>query len=447
MHISIVGAGYVGLVAALCLAEKGHMVTCVDNDLERVDNIENLVIPFFEKGLEPLLKKHINKNFFINSNLQDTVLETDVSFIAVETPVNNGNIDLEAVKQVSKQIGSILRIKEKYHLVIVKSTVVPGTCDNIVRTIIEQNSGKEHGQDFGVAMCPEFLREGQAVNDFMYPDRIIIGGEFKDLKLLSEKIFNVYEGVEIFQTNNKTAEMIKYASNAFFASLISFSNEIGNLCAELDNVDCLDVLKGLHLDKRISPLQGVSGNRIKPEIITYLEAGCGYGGSCFPKDLDAIISFGKNLGQKMSILEAVKEVNAIQYLKIKEKLSKYFSNIGGRNICVLGLGFKENTTDMRGSVALKVIEFLLKENATVYIYDPLITDSILDLFPKGKVEFAPSIEDAIVNSHAAIILTKSEDFKSIPTIFSQRGLDIPLIDGRRLLNKDNFKRYSGIGLA
>jgi UDPglucose 6-dehydrogenase len=233
MKISVLGTGYVGLVSGVCLAEKGHQVICVDIDPQKVAQTNQGIPVIFENGLEALLKKNILSRFSATTDLGWAIMETDLSIIAVGTPFNGDQIDLTYIREVSRQIGETLREKRGYHVVVVKSTVVPGTTESVVLPIIEKASGKKGGADFGVGMNPEFLREGMAVQDFMNPDRIVLGGVDERTLDQLESLYSVFEGVDIIRTTPKTAEMIKYTSNALLATMISFSNEIGNLCASL----------------------------------------------------------------------------------------------------------------------------------------------------------------------------------------------------------------------
>lgn len=323
MKVSIIGAGYVGLVTGVCLAEKGHQVVCVDVNQERVEKINQAISPIYERGLEGLLKKNIKVNLEATTNLYKSIVETEISLIAVGTPFVNNEIDLTYIKEVSHQIGQALKEKSTYHLVVIKSTVVPGTTDTVVLPILEKASGKKAGIHFGVAMNPEFLREGEAIQDFMFPDRIILGGmDEKSIEILG-KLYCSFDRVDTLRTNNKTAEMIKYTSNSLLATMISFSNEIGNLCASIGDIDVVDVMKGVHLDKRLSPIMP-DGKRVVPSFTAYLEAGCGFGGSCFPKDVKALIAHGKKFGSQMRLLDAVIQINEQQPGQILLILKKHF---------------------------------------------------------------------------------------------------------------------------
>jgi UDPglucose 6-dehydrogenase/GDP-mannose 6-dehydrogenase len=308
MKVSIFGTGYVGLVTGVCLAEKGHYVVCVDVDAEKVRSINNGIPPIQEKNLEEMLHRNLNARLKATTNGRQAVLASDLSLIAVGTPSHNGGIDLAHIKDVSYQIGEALRGKETYHLVGVKSTVVPGTTDEVVLPILEKASGKKAGIDFGVAMNPEFLTEGQAIQDFMSPDRIVLGGIDKKSVDLLVQLYEGFPQVPRFKTNNKTAEMIKYTSNALLATMISFSNEVANLCAAIGDVDVVDVMRAVHLSQYFSSSLP-SGESLMPSIVSFLGAGCGFGGSCLPKDVKAMRAYGMRTGVPMRLLVAVLQIN------------------------------------------------------------------------------------------------------------------------------------------
>ena len=267
MKVSVIGTGYVGLVSGACLAERGHEVTCVDIDADKVDRINRAISPIHERGLSELLGANIGKRLRATTDLRSAIGDTDISLLAVGTPFDGQQIDLSYVKEVSRQIGVALRARSGYHVVTVKSTVVPGTTDEVVRPILERESGKVAGADFGVGMNPEFLREGEAIEDFMNPDRIVLGGLDDRTHATMQELYSPFAGVDVLRTSNKTAEMIKYASNSLLATLISFSNEIANLCTEMGGVDVVDVLRGVHLYRRVSPLLP-GGKRVRPGITT-----------------------------------------------------------------------------------------------------------------------------------------------------------------------------------
>ncbi len=445
MKISIIGTGYVGLVSGVCLAHKGHQVICVDVDPEKIAKISQGVSPIYEKGLEDLLGNHTQKNLIASTDLHKAVLESEVSLIAVGTPFDGSGIDLTYIKQVSEQIGSVLKEKPSYHLVVVKSTVVPGTTDTVVLPILEQASGKKAGVDFGVGMNPEFLREGEAVEDFLNPDRIVVGGWDAKSQDLLEKVYEGFPGVPVLKTTNSTAEMIKYTSNCLLSTLISFSNEIGNLCATMGNVDALEVMKGVHLDKRLSPILP-DGQRVVPVLTTYLEAGCGFGGSCFPKDVKAIIAHGLKIGQPMELLQAVIQVNSRQPMEMIALLKKHFPTLQDVRVGVLGLAFKPGTDDMRESPAIPIIEHLLKQGAKVKAYDPVARHEAEKCFADTEIIFCDGLTQALDDVDVLLVLTRWSEFSEVQRLIKERSPQPLLVDGRRMFDKHQITKYEGIGL-
>jgi UDPglucose 6-dehydrogenase len=445
MKISVVGIGYVGLVSSVCFAESGHDVTCIDNDSIKVEKINNGISPIHEVGLDDLLTANIGKNLRATMDMRHTILASDVSILAVGTPFDGKKINLKYVRQVAKEIGESLKEKSSYHVVIIKSTVVPGTTDDVVIPLLEKYSSKKAGKDFGVGMNPEFLREGVAIDDFMNPDRIVLGGIDLRTHEVMGALYASFTDVDIIKTNNKTAEMIKYTSNSLLATLISFSNEIGNLTAELGGVDVIEVMKGVHLDKRVSPILE-DGRRIVPAITTYIEAGCGFGGSCFPKDVKALISHGKNIGQKMQLLNAVIDINHIQPQKVLDLLCKHYPELEGLKIAVLGLAFKPGTDDMRESPAIPIVNKLVLDKAKVYAYDPIAEEQAKKVFHGANISYCSTVEDAVKHVDAVLLLTAWPEFKGLSAIFSHIGINPLVVDGRRILSKDSFKFYEGIGI-
>jgi UDPglucose 6-dehydrogenase/GDP-mannose 6-dehydrogenase len=445
MKVSVLGTGYVGLVSGVCLAEKGHHVVCVDIDPEKVEKTNRGIPIIHEAGLEDLLKKNIGIQFSATTDLHRAVLESDLSMIAVGTPFKGDEIDLTYVKEVSRQIGTALQDKTTYHAVIIKSTVVPGTTQGVVLPILEDYSGKRAGVDFGVGMNPEFLREGVAVQDFMDPDRIVLGGIDERTIDTLEALYRVFEGVDKIRTTPKTAEMIKYTANSLLATMISFSNEIGNLCAALGDVDVAEVMKGVHLDKRLCPILE-DGRRIQPQFTTYLEAGCGFGGSCFPKDVKALIAHGKRVGRSMDLLDSVIRINEDQPNQVLSILKRQFPILDGRRLAVLGLAFKQGTDDMRESPAIPIVKELLAAGALVKAFDPAAYREAKKLFGNEGITYCESLPETIEGCDAAILLTRWEEFEQLPELFARSDVPPLLIDGRRMLDKRHFVRYAGIGL-
>ncbi len=443
MKVSVIGTGYVGLVSGVCLAEKGHDVICVDVDQAKVDMINDKVSPIYEKGLDELLRSNVPDRLQATTNLRQAVLDTDISLIAVGTPFDGNEIDLTYIRTVSRQIGSVLKDKSNYHTVVVKSTVVPGTTDDVVLPILEQASGKKAGIDFGVGMNPEFLKEGEAVGDFMSPDRIVLGGiDDRSTDVLAD-LYSVFEGADKVRTNTKTAEMIKYTANSLLATLISFSNEIGNLCAKV-GVDVVEAMHGVHLDKRFMPIMN-NGERVTPSFITYLAAGCGFGGSCFPKDVKALIAYGNRAGSPMKLLESVIDVNASQPHKVIDLLKKHHPSLKGLKVAVLGMAFKPGTDDIRESPALPVTRTLLGENAVVKAFDPIARHEAEKEFGEN-VQFCDDLEDAVNDVSAILVMTRWQQFEELPHLLSANRQSPLIIDGRRMLNKACVPNYEGIGL-
>ncbi len=445
MKISVVGTGYVGLVSGVCLAEKGHEVICVDIDADKVERINRGIPPIHERGLETLLRENLGSRLRATTELREAVLATDLSLIAVGTPFDGSEIDLGYVVEAARQIGAALAEKPGYHVVVVKSTVVSGTTDQVVLPALEAASGKRAGTDFGVGMNPEFLREGDAIQDFMYPDRIVIGGiDERTTEVLAE-LYGVFPGVDVIRTSNQTAEMIKYTSNSLLATLISFSNEVGNLCASLGGIDVAEVMQGVHLDRRFSPILP-DGSRLRPGFTTYLEAGCGFGGSCFPKDVKALVAHGRKAGAPMEILDAVIRVNARQPQEVLRLLGKHFPSLQGTTTAVLGLAFKPGTDDMRESPAIPVVQALQAQGAAIQAYDPVARHEAEKLFGNGTITYCDTLESAIRGAEAIVLMTRWEEFAALPDLLAGRDPQPLVVDGRRMLDKRRVSRYEGIGL-
>jgi UDPglucose 6-dehydrogenase len=443
VRVSIIGTGYVGLVSGVCLAEKGHQVVCVDVDQEKVQRINAGDTPIYERGVDALLEKHAGRNLQATTDLHNAVDDTELSIIAVGTPSDGSHIDLSYVGTVAEQIGAALRNKSSYHVVVVKSTVVPGTTEEFVLPILERASGKAAGADFGVGMNPEFLKEGEAIEDFMEPDRIVLGGiDGRTLDAMS-RLYASFPHVEKVLTTPRTAEMIKYTANSVLATLISLANEIGNLCAQI-GVDVVEAMHGVYLDRRLSPILP-DGTRVQPKFLSYLSAGCGFGGSCFPKDIRALISYGKAAGASMDLLESVIGINEAQPKRLVVMLKKHYPHLEGLCVAVLGAAFKPGTDDVRESPALTVVEDLLEERAIVTCYDPVARHEVVKLFG-DRVRHCDTLETAIDGCDAILIMTQWPEFESLPDLLKDSSSPPLVIDGRRMLDKGSLVRYEGIGL-
>jgi len=406
LKISIIGTGYVGAVTGACLADLGNTIIFVGRNKAKLKLIKSGKSPIFEPGLEQLLIKN-EKRIATTTDLSDAVSKTDVTLICVGTPSKaDGSIDLQQINDVSVAIGKSLVESEKKHTIIMKSTVLPGTTEQLVIPILERESGKKAIEGFGIASNPEFLKEGSAIEDFFHTDRVIIGVNDQETENLMKKIYSPLNA-PVFSTNIRTSEMIKYVSNAFLATKISFANEIGNLCKRMD-IDSFEVFEGVGLDARISP--------------HFFRSGIGFGGSCFPKDVRALISHARNLGLEPKVLNAVIRTNEEQPAKMIELL-KHHMNITGKTIGVLGLAFKPDSDDVRESRAIPIIKLLLEQGATVIAFDPVATENFRPHFP--DIYYAKTAEE-VLDTDAILIVTEWKEFENLDF----RGKVI--VDGRRI---------------
>lgn len=447
MNLAVLGTGYVGLVSGVCLAELGADVICIDFDASKIDQIRNGASPIHEKGIEALLRGNIGKRLTATTDAEAALAASNVSMIAVGTPFDGERIDLGQIEAAARTIGRMLRTRKDYHVVIVKSTVVPGTTSGLVREVLEAESGKKAGIDFGLAMNPEFLREGEAVDDFMNPDRIVIGGVDQRSIDVAKALYAPFiaRGVPFFETNCATAEMIKYANNSLFAALISFSNEIGNVCARITGVDVLDVMEGVYLDKRLSPRMP-SGETVRPHMLTYLAAGCGFGGSCFPKDVQALAAHAKALAIKPHMLDSIIAVNKWQWQELVRQTETHIKLDAGRRVSVLGLAFKPESDDIRESPAIPLIEALLARGCQVTAYDPLAAPNFQRKFPNWPIRYAETMADAVGQAEAVVVVTRWREFNQLPGMVAGMATPPVVVDGRRMFNASAFPRYAGIGI-
>ncbi len=444
MKVAIIGTGYVGLVSGACLADHGHEVICVDIDAKKIESITLAKPPIHEVGLEEMLKRVVPDRLSATTDLAAAVQVSDMTLIAVGTPFDGEEIDLTYIRTAAQQIGEALRDKDEYHVVVVKSTVVPGTTEDVVLPILSKASGKQAGADFGVGMNPEFLKEGEAIADFNQPDRVVLGGiDERTLDRLAE-LYAIYPDVDVLRTNPRTAEMIKYSANALLATLISFSNEIGNLCA-LSGTDVVEVLRGVHLDKRFMPIL-TDGKRVAPGMVSYLAAGCGFGGSCFPKDVKALIADGKRRGADMAVLDAVVKVNLAQPQRMIEMLREEFPSFKGLKVAVLGMAFKPGTDDVRESPSLAVTDALQEAGAYVTAFDPIARTQALRAL-RSPVTFADTLEQCVAEVDAVLLMTSWPEFTRLPEILRETSRNPLVVDGRRLLDKGSVSNYKGIGLG
>ncbi len=440
MKITVVGSGYVGVVSAACLAELGNHVTCIDIDKEKVEKLSRGETTFFEPGLKELLRKNVSEGRLGASSEYYSVKDSDVVFVCVGTPSgDNGSIDLSFVKSAAGQIGEQLKESDKYIVVVVRSTVVPGTTRMLI-DIIEETLGKKAGAGFGLCMVPEHLAEGSAVKDFFSPDKLIIGqydeksGDVLE-KLLTPlrhqeiKIKNLLDPLVAGQIKEdlhtitadvmrrcslEEAEAEKYISNAFLASKISFSNELANIL-ENAGINYFNVRDMACLDKRI-------GSR-------FTQAGTGFGGSCFSKDVRALMKFAEN-GYDAFLLNAVLDRNKKQPYRLVELAKKLLGTLENKNIAVLGAAFKPNTDDLRDAPSLKIIEKLLDEGAEISVYDPKASDNLKKIF-NDKISYSPTKEACIEKADICLIVTEWDEFSD--EAFRDK-IRCPVLDGRGFLN-------------
>ena len=447
MNLGIMGAGYVGLTTAICLASIGHKTAIYDISQEKIESLKNNNIPFQENGLDEIFEKVIDsENLIICESLDELVKLTDGCFVAVGTPTVNDAIDLSQVIDSTQALAFEVKKSNKINYeFIVRSTVTPKSCE----TIIEKIKNIMNDLKFGFSYVPEFLREGQAVNDFLNPDKIVIGSNNQKSVLFVNKIFEHFmEKTQFFQTNLETAELIKYTNNSFFSMLISFANEISNISEKIENVDTVQVLKALVADRRITTIK--NGERIVPELQSYLIPGCGFGGSCFPKDVKAILNYAQSLKTKTPLIESILEINKERPNKIISLVESILGTLKERKISILGLTFKPNTDDMRSSPSFDIIKLLNNKNASVFVYDPIISKINQETLKEYNFTLTKSLEECLDKSECAILLTSWQEFLSIDGELLKKNMKNPkIIDGRNFLLKQKFERdmYYKIGFV
>jgi UDPglucose 6-dehydrogenase len=427
----MIGTGYVGLVSGVCFADLGNDVICVDKDNNKINNLKKGIIPIYEPGLEELvLKNYKNKRLNFSTNLKESIKKSDIVFVCVGTPTrrNSNSADLSQVYSVAKEISKSIN---KFKIIINKSTVPVTTGDEVEKIIAKKVSRKY----FSVVSNPEFLREGEAIRDFIYPDRVVIGSNDEKSKKILKNLYSplISKGAKFVSTNRRAAELIKYASNAFLATKITFINEIANLC-EKTGIDVEDISIGIGLDKRI-------GSR-------FLRAGPAYGGSCFPKDTKAIVSTADKFKTNLSVIKSVIKSNEIRSDILQKRVNLILKNkVKNKKISFLGVTFKANTDDMRDSSSLKLIPYLSRRGAQIKYYDP--TGFKKEFSKLKNVQFSQSIQDSIKGSDLIIIHTEWNDFKSINFRKFSKNKNLIIYDMRNIFSPDKIKKmgfkYFGIG--
>lgn len=428
MNIAVIGTGYVGLVSGTCFSEMGNKVTCVDIDATKIENLNKGIIPIYEPGLEPMVLKNVESgNLFFNTNLEEALTDAEMVFIAVGTPMgDDGSADLQYVLAVAKSIGETM---QKRLVVVDKSTVPIGTADKVQATIQKELDKRGVSMEFEVVSNPEFLKEGAAIQDFMKPDRVVIGAEstfaIEKMKQLYAPFSMSHERFIVMDV--RSAEMTKYAANAMLATKISFMNEIANICEKV-GADANQVRIGIGSDSRIG--------------YGFIYPGCGYGGSCFPKDVKALKKIASKYHYDAKLITSVEEVNDAQKLVIANKVIKRFGeNLKGLTFGLWGLAFKPGTDDMREAPSLYVIKELVKKGAKIQAYDPKAIEEAKDFYLKGfeNVSYVNSKYEALENADAMILLTEWKEFRSPDFDEIKKQLKTPVIfDGRNQYNIFNL---------
>ena len=434
MKIGIIGLGFVGLSFASVLASKGYSVIGVDVDKEKLKKIKNGVVPFYEPKLQSMLKKSLKNGLKVSTNISD-LEKCSLIFVTVGTPQKkNGEIDLTMIKNVTNKIGKLLSKTRYKPVIIIKSTVIPRTTQRVILPILQRLSGKKIGKDFGLVTNPEFLRETMAVHDTLYPHVIVLGGDNNSfMKKVRKFYYNLHHNVPIVLTNYGTAEIIKYANNSFLATKISFINQIANICEEIPDVNVDDVSRTIGLDPRIGNL--------------FLDAGPGYGGSCLPKDVKAIIDFSTKLGVNPTLLAAVEKTNKQQINSIIELIKQNIGKIHGEKIAVLGIAFKPETDDIRDSVSIELVNMLVKLGGKISIHDPKAIENARKIF-RDKVKYLNSVSAAVKDCNCAVIMTAWNEYKKINNESIKHMTTKFIIDSRRIISNKNLNaKYFAIGLG
>jgi len=431
MKICMIGTGYVGLVSGVCFSDLGNDVICVDKDQNKINNLKQGIIPIYEPGLEELvIKNYKNKRLKFSTDLNSSIKKSDIVFICVGTPTkkNGKGADLGQIYSVANEISHSIN---KFKIIITKSTVPVTTGDEIEKIL----SKKIDKDKFSIVSNPEFLREGEAIRDFIYPDRVVIGANDKKSAKILRNLYSplISKGAKFISTNRRAAELIKYAANAFLATKITFINEIANLC-EKTGIDVEDISIGIGLDKRI-------GSR-------FLRAGPAYGGSCFPKDTKAIVTTADKFKINLSVIKSVINSNSSRSKLLLNKVNEILSNkIKNKKICFLGVTFKANTDDMRDSSSLEMIPFLSKKGAKIKYYDP--TGFKKEFNKLKNVNFANSINEAVKEADLVILHTEWNDFKSINFKKLHPSKNLKIYDMRNIYSPSKIKsqgfKYFGIG--
>ena len=434
MKIGVVGLGFVGLSLTSVLSSKGYDTVGIDINKDKCKKISKGISPFFEPELEKILKNGLKKKLIISNDFS-LINNCDFLFVTVGTPQNtNGSIDLSIIKKAISTIGESLKKNKKKPIIFVKSTVTPGTMKKIILPILEKKSNKKAGKDFGLISNPEFLQESSAIKDTKFPHVVVLGGyQTKFMKKAKMFFMKLHPNIPIIITNHETAEMIKYANNSFLATKISFINQLSNICQKIPGANIDDIAKTIGLDPRIGKL--------------FLNAGPGYGGSCLPKDMKALINFANISGINPILLNAVEEVNTKQLKQIIALTKQKLGNLSSKKITILGTAFKPDTDDIRDSIAIELIKKLLKMKPKIIIHDPKAMKNTKRIF-EDKISYAKTIEDALSKSHCIIIMTQWKQYEKLNNNEFKYMTRKFVIDCRRMLvGKQLDIDYYAIGLG
>ncbi|TFG15733.1 MAG: UDP-glucose/GDP-mannose dehydrogenase family protein [Promethearchaeota archaeon] len=432
--VSILGTGFIGLCSAACFAQKDIKVLASTHNEKKANMINDGVAPFYEENLQEIMNEIKTQKSELLQCLLDPVeatLNSDISMITQGTPMREDkSIDLSFIESTAKEIGEALKNKSKYHLVVVRSTVVPGTTRNLVGKIITEVSGKEPGKDYGLCMQPEFLAEGRSIEDTLHPDRIVIGEFDEKSGSMLQEFYEYFYGdhlknCPILRMNLESAELVKYGNNCLLSTKISYANEFANFAQLVPNVDVVQVMKGVGLDYRINP--------------KFLGAGVGFGGSCFHKDVNAIKAWSKSKGYTSRLLEAVLDINDDQAIHIVDMAEELAGKLAGRKVTILGLAFKPGTDDMREAASIRTINELIRRNVTNIVgFDPKANETA-EIELGDKIKYANSIEEALKDSECAFLITEWDEFKNLKPEDFKKAMKTPnVVDGRRIYDFDEF---------
>ena len=434
MNIGIVGLGFVGLSLTSVLASKGYTTIGIDIDKKKCKQIVNGESPFFEPKLEKTLRDGLKKKLKISNDFS-LIKNCDFIFVTVGTPqTSDGAIDLSMIKKSVAKIGKTMNGNSKNQIILIKSTVIPGTMKNIVLPILEKNSKKKAGKEFGLISNPEFLQESNAIRDTIFPHAVVLGGyNTKYMKKAKNFFSKLHPKTPIIITNHQTAEMVKYANNSFLATKISFINQLSNICQNIPGANIDDIAKTIGLDPRIGKL--------------FLNAGPGYGGSCLPKDMKALINFARDVGVKPVLLNAVEEINVKQLEQIIKLIEKKLRDISSKRITIMGTAFKPDTDDVRDSISIELIKKLLKMKANITIYDPKAIENTRKIFGK-KISYENSMIHALDKTQCAIFMTHWKEFQNIDNKLIRHMKRKLIIDCRRIFTgKKIDAEYYALGIG